>query len=232
MTYASGRALRYVSSGFQGRKASIGFLGNPAAPAYREAILAGLEATVRPFGGEVRTPLTTSPASLRELAEPLLASGVQALVVQAPDPSDLASVLPRAASAGVPVVAVDSELVAGPVTTISSDSRLGVDLLTSCLQERVPKGRVLVWTTPASSEIATRRSRNASELLTRQARFEVVSAPCDLGQELENPQLKAILAPAELEEHEALAAVEAAGRTGEIQVLGFGGSVRSLRAVA
>jgi ribose transport system substrate-binding protein len=173
------------------------------------------------------------------LVEEMIADGVDAIVIAPADSKALVTVLKRAVDAGIAVVNIDNRLDpeilenAGlDVPFVGPDNRKGARAVGEVLAGRLSKGDpvAILEGVPTADNAVQRRlgfeeAMNAAGIPivdTQSAQWEMDVAnrvaAAILG---EHPDLKALLCSNDSMALGALAAVKAAGRGGEVQIVGF-----------
>jgi ribose transport system substrate-binding protein len=173
------------------------------------------------------------------IVEQMLAEGVDALVIAPADSKALVPVCQRAQEAGIVVVNIDNRLDAGVLAErgvripfVGPDNARGARLVAERLVEALEPGDpVAILEGVPSAFNAIERKRGFEEAL-REAGIEVVasqSGAWETGKAnqvasaliTEHPDLKALLCANDNMALGAVAALQAAGRAGEVKVVGY-----------
>ncbi len=173
------------------------------------------------------------------LVDEMVSSGVDAIVIAPADSKALVPVLRRAKQAGVVVVNIDNRLDADvlaqegvSIPFVGPDNKAGAKQVGDFLATQLSEGdQVAVLEGIRTSFNATQRrlgfeeSMNASGITivdSQSAEWEMSKANTIAASMLsEHPEIKAILAANDSMALGAMAAVKSAGRTGEVQIVGF-----------
>lgn len=173
------------------------------------------------------------------LVDEMVTSGVDAIVIAPADSKALVPALRRAQNAGVVVVNIDNRLDAEvlelegiAIPFVGPDNRTGAKKVADFLATKLSKGdEVAILEGIRTSFNATQRrlgfeeSMSAAGITTidsQSAEWEMSKANTIASSMLsEHPKIKAILAANDSMALGAVAAVKSAGRTGEVQIVGF-----------
>ena len=156
----------------------------------------------------------------------------------------LITVVEEANAAGIPVVALDSEIGGGRVEcTVRSDNVKGEELVTEHIFEQLGgEGQVAHLQGVLQVQVGALRSEGFHNVLSRYPNIELVfEAMGDWHREMgarltrqvlaEHPDIQAIIAANDLTALGASDAIEEAGRTGQIKVAGFDALPEALLAI-
>jgi ribose transport system substrate-binding protein len=169
----------------------------------------------------------------------MVASGVDAIVIAPADSKALVPVLRRAQTAGIVVVNIDNRLDAEvlkeegiSVPFVGPDNKAGAKKVGEYLAATLQKGDAVGVLEGIRTSFNATQRREGFEVAMKEAGIEIVSsqsAEWEMSRAStiaasmlsEHPEIKAILAANDSMALGAIAAVKSAGRTGEVQVVGF-----------
>ncbi len=173
------------------------------------------------------------------LVEEMIARGVDAIVIAPADSKALVTVLKRAQKAGIVVVNIDNKLdddvlqQAGvTIPFVGPDNRKGARLVGEYLAQQLNKGDCVGVLEGIRTAFNGQQRRLGFEDAMKAAEIEIVDSQSakwemDIGNRVtsamisEHPEIKALLCSNDNMALGALAAVKAAGREGEIRIVGF-----------
>ncbi|MBI2433670.1 MAG: sugar ABC transporter substrate-binding protein [Candidatus Hydrogenedentes bacterium] len=174
-----------------------------------------------------------------QLVEQMMAQGVNALVIAPADSKALVSVLKRAQDAGIVVINIDNKLDEGvlaerglKIPFVGPDNRKGARQVAEYLvQQLKPGDPVAIVEGAPNAYNAMQRKLGFEEALTaagmkivssQTANWEMAQANQVVsGMITEHPELKAVLCANDSMALGAVAALRAAGKLGEVKVVGF-----------
>jgi len=173
------------------------------------------------------------------LVEEMIAQQVDAIVIAPADSKALVPVLKRAQAAGVIVVNIDNKLddevlasAGAEVPFVGPDNRAGARQVGQYLAQHLQAGAQVALLEGIPTSFNSQQRRQGFEEAMREAKIEIVatqSAQWEMGIAnqvaaailSEHPQIEAIIACNDSMALGALAATKAAGRGGELQIVGF-----------
>jgi len=173
------------------------------------------------------------------LVEQMMAQGVSAIVIAPADSRALVPVLAKAQKQGIVVVNIDNKLDAGTlkqagveIPFVGPDNRAGARSVGAALAKRLKQGDKVAILEGIPTAFNAQQRRLGFEDAMRDAGIEVVSVQSAQWEQepantiaaamlREHPDLKAILASNDSMALGAAAAVRQAGKTGQVQVVGF-----------
>ena len=173
------------------------------------------------------------------LVEQMLVTGVDAIVIAPADSKALVPVLRRAQQAGIVVVNIDNKLDQAvlkdqgiSIPFVGPDNREGARIVGEHLADGLSKGDQVAIIGGISTAFNAQQRQLGFEDAMKQAEMNVVSIQAGDWQQAkastvaaaiitEHPELKAILCANDNMAMGAIAAIKQAGKSGEIQVVGF-----------
>lgn len=173
------------------------------------------------------------------IVEEMVASGVNAIVIAPADSKALVPALRRAKEAGVVVVNIDNRLDAGvleqegiQIPFVGPDNKAGAKKVADYLASTLSKGDAVAILEGIRTSFNATQRREGFELAMQQAGIDIVdsqSAEWEMTQAntiavsmlSEHPEIKAILAANDSMALGAIAAVKSAGRSDDVQIIGF-----------
>ncbi len=173
------------------------------------------------------------------LVEEMTASGVSAIVIAPADSKALVPALRRAQQAGIAIINIDNRLDANvlqqegvTIPFVGPDNKAGAKKVGDYLAATLTEGDQVAMLEGIRTSFNAQQRREGFETAMAEAGIEIVdsqSADWEMSRAntaaasmlSEHPEIKAILAANDSMALGAVAAVRAAGRTGEVQVVGF-----------
>jgi ribose transport system substrate-binding protein len=174
-----------------------------------------------------------------ELVEQMIAQQVQAIVIAPADSKALVAVCQRAQAAGIAVINIDNKLDSGVLAErnlhipfIGPDNRKGARLAGEALAKKLKPGDQVALLEGVPTAFNAQQRKAGFEDAMKAAGMNIVSSQ-SAGWEtakadqitaallVEKPELKAILCANDSMALGAVAALKAAGKAGQVQVIGF-----------
>jgi len=238
--YLLAAAVIGIGAGFASTasaESKLAFIPGVGGDAYYGSVQCGIEAAAKARGATVDTqaPKSFDPAAQIPILEAMIAKKPDAIIIAPTDSTALFAPLKRAADAGIKIVLVDTTL-ADPsiaVSEVSSDNieagKVAGAELVKLLGDK--KGSVLTVNLSAGVTTTDDREKGFAEAVKAaglnylgqqysnnsvQKADQIVSATI-----LANPDLVGIFSTAAFNTEGAVAALRAAGRTKDIEIVGF-----------
>lgn len=234
----------FAASALASDKITIGFSNWSKRFVFYQELERGIMDAAKEYGVDVRVGDPNGDQEKQQsLVENFLVQGIDALILIPIDSRAVVPTVETANAQNVPVITVDISAAGGDVVThIASDNRLGGRLAAQRLNELLGgQGKVAMITYPVISATIEREEAFVEEL-AKYPGIELVATQTGQSQRdlamsvTENfmqrhPDLDGIFAVNDMQGLGALAAVEAAGKSNQIAVIGFDAEPEAVDAI-